>query len=52
MNKKILGIRVGTILTALGCIAAAIILWVLAKYNLSFANESAALTLPHLFFRG
>ena len=48
MNKKILGIKVGTILTVLGCIATAIVLWVLAGLN----SESAALTFSRLFLRG
>ena len=32
MNKKFLGIRIGTIFTAVGCVIAALALWILAKY--------------------
>ncbi len=42
MNKKILGIKVGTILTVLGCVATAIAVWILAKYQPSaFANATS-----------
>jgi len=32
MNKKIFGIRIGTILTALLCLGAAVMFWLFAKY--------------------
>ena len=53
MNKKIFGIKLGTILTALGCIAIAFVIWIIAKYNIDFPSDdgsdvSAALR----FFRG
>ncbi len=37
MNKKFLGIRLGTILTVIGCIVAALAIWVLAKYRLEIS---------------
>lgn len=40
MNKKFLGIKIGTILTALGCIAIAFIIWVIAKYNINFPSDT------------
>ena len=40
MNKKFLGIKIGTILTAIGCIAVAFIIWVVAKYNIDFPTDT------------
>ena len=39
MNKKKFGIRIGTVVTAILCMVAAIAVWVLAKYNLEFSEE-------------
>ena len=54
MNKKILGIRLGTLLTILGCLMAALVIWVLAKYRseISDSNETAAMIISGLLFRG
>ena len=38
MNKKILGIKLSTILTALACIVIAFFIWVVAKYNISYQS--------------
>ena len=40
MNKKFLGIKISTFLTALGCIAVAFIIWVVAKYNIDFPSDT------------
>ena len=40
MNKKIFGIKISTILTALGCIAIAFVIWVIAKYNIDFPSDA------------
>ena len=40
MNKKFLGIKIGTILTAIGCIAVAFIIWGVAKYNINFPSDT------------
>ena len=39
MNKKFFGIKLGTILMALGCVAVAFVIWVIAKYNISPAES-------------
>ena len=54
MNKKFLGIRVGTILAIIGSIATALIVWVVAKYSLgSSQTQSIASTIiPNLISRG
>ena len=41
MNKKILGIKLSTILTAIGCIAIAFVIWVIAKYNIDYPSLNA-----------
>ena len=51
MNKKIFGIKLGTILMALGCIVVAFVIWVIAKYNISPAESefvTSALTVRGL----
>ena len=50
MNKKILGIRIGTVVTVILCVIAAIVFWAFAKYN-SQMNEEAAFTLSQLILR-
>ena len=42
MNKKIFGIKLGTILAALGCIAIAFVIWVIAKYNIDFPSDDGS----------
>ena len=51
MNKKNFGIRIGTVVTVILCMIAAIAVWVLAKYNLKIRGESAA-TLFELISEG
>ena len=53
MNKKILGIKVGTILTAFVCLLVSLVVWMLVKYNLDLGADGA-LILPRLctLFRG
>ena len=46
MNKKILGIKLGTFLTAIACLVASFAIWMLVKYHLS---SEAALLLSNLF---
>ena len=40
MNKKFLGIKIGTILAALGCVVIAFVIWVIAKYNINFPSDT------------
>ena len=39
MNKKIFGIKLTTILTALACSAVAFLIWIVAKYNIEYAVD-------------
>ncbi len=41
MNKRIFGIRIGTIVTVVVCIAVAVALWMIAKYKISNARGVA-----------
>jgi hypothetical protein len=41
MNKKNFGIRIGTVVTVVLCVIAAIAFWLLAKYNLKIDGEAA-----------
>ena len=41
MNKKILGVKIGTLLTALACLAIAVVVWMLVKYSLDSVTEEA-----------
>lgn len=34
MDKKIFGIKIGTVLTAIGCLVVSVFIWMLVKYNL------------------
>ena len=43
MNKKIFGIRIGTVLTAILCALSAIAFWLLAKYNLMLSSEASSM---------
>ena len=46
MNKKILGVKIGTILTALACLIVSVVVWMLVKYSLdSVAQEAMSLPL-------
>ena len=38
MNKKIFGIKISTILTAIGCLAISFLIWVVVKYNIEYAS--------------
>ena len=49
MNKKFLGIRIGTVVTAILCTIAAIAFWVLAKYNLEVSREATVVLSKSLF---
>ena len=49
MNKKILGIRIGTVVTAILCTIAAIVFWILAKYNLEVSREAIVVLFKSLF---
>ena len=49
MDKKFLGIRVSTYLTAAAALAVAVVLWLTAKY-VNTAIDLAVL--PRTFFRG
>ena len=40
MNKKIFGIKVSTILTAIGCVVAAMALWIVANYRLDVTTAA------------
>lgn len=51
MNKKNLRIKIGTVVTVILCVIAAIVFWFFAKYN-SQINEEAALSLSQLILRG
>ncbi len=48
MNKKILGIKIGTILTAFVCLIVSLVVWMLVKYNLDLGADGA-LILHRLF---
>jgi len=45
MNKKIFGIKVGTILTAFICLIVSIVVWLLVKYKMDLGSDGA-LILP------
>ena len=49
MNKKILGIRIGTVVTAILCTIAAIVFLILAKYNLEVSREAIVVLFKSLF---
>jgi hypothetical protein len=51
MNKKNFGIRIGTVVTVILCMIAAIAFWLLARYNLKI-NGGAALSLFGVIFEG
>ena len=40
MNKKILGVKIGTILTVLGSLAFAVLFWLMVKYAGSSASSA------------
>ncbi len=42
MNKKILGIKISTILTVLACLIVSIVIWTIVKYNLNNTPEESA----------
>ncbi len=33
MNKKLSGMKIGTILTAIACVALSVLIWILIEYN-------------------
>ena len=41
MNKKIFGIRIGTVLKVIICLIAAVAFWILARYNFEFDRDAA-----------
>ena len=41
MNKKIFGIRLGTVLTMITCIAVALVVWMIAKYEISDTESNS-----------
>ena len=43
MNKKIFGIKIGTILTFIVCLVIAIALWAMVKYQSSLNAEAAGI---------
>ena len=43
MTKKILGIKIGTIIMAFVCLLVSVVVWLLVKYSL---DMEAAFTLP------
>lgn len=43
MNKKNVGKRIGTFVTAILCIIAAVAFWIFAKYILKINGESAVM---------
>ena len=43
MNKKIFGIKIGTILTAVACLVIAIAIWMLVKYKMDISAGSPAI---------
>ena len=51
MNKKILGVKLGTILTAVVCLIVAIVVWLLVKFNLN-AEALCSFSRRLLLFRG
>jgi len=51
MNKKIFGIKVGTILMAFLCIVIAALLWLMIEYTRQ-ADSSTAKTIQDAMFRG
>ena len=53
MNKKIFGIKIGTIITAIVCLVVSMLIWMLVNYSLEL-NAEAAFTRPCRFalFRG
>ncbi len=50
MNRRILGIRIGTVLSVVGCLAAAVLFWLFVKY--SEFDSAQAITLMTAAFRG
>lgn len=40
MNKKNVGKRIGTFVTAILCVIAAVAFWIFAKYNLKIDREA------------
>lgn len=56
MNKKILGIKLGTVLVGFICLAVALVIWMLVKYsmNADAADTAAAFSIftPLTLFRG
>ena len=46
MNKKIFGIKISTILTALACLIVSLFIWITVKYNLSTEEVAALLSSP------
>lgn len=38
MNKKIFGIKLSTILTAIACLVISFAIWVIVKYNINYAS--------------
>ena len=42
MNKKIFGIRIGTVVTVILCAIAAVAFWILTKYNSTLSGEAIA----------
>lgn len=48
MSKKILGIKVGTILTAFVCLLVSIVVWMLVKYNLTLGADAAMIIPRHI----
>ena len=51
MKKRIFGIKAGTILTALGCLAVAVLLWLVIEYTQGQGTETAVKT-GYDMFRG
>ena len=43
MNKKIFSIKIGTILTFIVCLAVAIAIWAMVKYQMGLNAESVSL---------
>ena len=41
MNKKILGIRVGTLLAVIASLAVSVMVWLVVKFNLNVETQSA-----------
>ena len=50
MNKRIFGIKIGTLLTAFMCFIIAFAIWMIVKYNVDVDNTAFS-CLPH-FLRG